>query len=111
MQQHSILASSTQFKVIVWNVVEELSQEVLLNLFSLALHLALHVILIYGIQFLGEMISECSDNCFSQHSLRQLMDNVDLVGTFLSLRLDRRYSVDKLDFLRCLLLYDLVGSS
>ena len=92
----------------MWNVVEELSQEVLLNLLSLALYLALHVVFIYGVQFLGEMVSECSDDCFSQHPLRQLMDDVYLVRALLSLRLDWRYSVHKLDFLRCLLLFDLL---
>ena len=105
------LSVSTQLKFIVWDIVEELTKEVLLDLFGLTLDLCHHVLFVYGVEFFGKVIPECSDNGLSQHSLSQLMDHVYLVRAVLRLRTDWCDRINELDFLRRLLLLNLLGSS
>lgn len=86
----------------MWNIVEELGEEVLFNLFCLTLDLGEHGLLVDGIELLGEMTSEGGHNGLSQYSLSELMDNVYLIGTVLSLGADGSYLVNKFYLLGCL---------
>ena len=102
---------STEFKVIMRNVVEEFSEEILFNFFSLTLNLLHHVFLVYSIQLLREVVPKGTDDGLSQYSLGQLMDHIDLVVAILSLSGDWSDGIDEFNFLWRLLFINLSGGS
>lgn len=88
-------------------VVEEFSEEILFNFFSLTLNLLHHVFLVYSIQLLREVVPKGTDDGLSQYSLGQLMDHIDLVVAILSLSGDWSDGIDEFNFLWRLLFLNL----